>query len=449
MSLRRMFLPLLIMIVLLSGCNMPVDDASMRTAVSETLAVMEGGEKSPPDSSAGPEATVVVGEDPAPIPAPDTPEPAGPGVLTIVFINGGDVWFVEEGGAPVQLTSSGFAEQVRLSSDGRYAVYVWHNASMDAYAVHGIELTTAGESTLITQSEMDGFYALEGALHHVPYQVEFIPGTHTILLNTRRTYEGPGLVLNNDLWSVNVEDGTRTMLLSSGLGGDFYISPSGSKLAIVLPTSIGFANIDGTGRSPDHLTFPSVITYSEYAYYPIPVWAPDESSIVVVIPPEDPFVSDTARVWQVPVSGAAVPIVDLTGFTYFRNAGRIAQIARDLSTVAFLRESAPNIYDLVIQPLDGSAESIYLFGGLFWVGWHPGSTQFVYRELPKNLFLGSLGVPTSGLGFGSYLRWVDADTYLYLDELTTTHRFSKVDLPGAPGEIAVISGNIFDYDFAR
>jgi hypothetical protein len=320
---------------------------------------------------------------------------------------------------------------------------------LDIYELRVVDTVAGGEWVLFSQPDLDAIYPLDGAIHHVPYQFDFIPGTHTVLVNTREIYEGPGLVQNNDLWSIDADASVRTPLLDPGEGGDFYLSPSGDMLALVLPTSLGFVRPDGSDRSPDHLTFPFVITYSEYAYYPVPVWAPDESAVAVLIPAEDPFVEDSALVWRVPVAGPPAPLLDVMGFRFFRNQGKTPAIAPDLSKVVFLREITTTSVDLVVAPLDGSAESIYASGNLSWQGWNPDSTQFVYTDAPRNLLLGSVGAPADGLGFGSSLRWLDADTFLYLDQLTSTHRFGKVDLPGSASVLAVISGSIFGYDFTR
>ena len=437
----------LLLIFALAGCNQPIDEATLSTVVAGTLEALEASGVGDPGDQKSPLATAEVVEDPEPI-APTEALPAlGPGVLTIVYINSGELWFVQEGGTPVQLTTIGNVQQVVLSTDGLLAAFVRHDTSLGVSELGVVTTDTAVETILATQADMDGFFPLDGALHHVPYQLDFIPGTHTLLMNTREVFEGPGLLQNNELWSIDADTSVRTMLLDRGLGGDFHISPNGNLLALVLPTSIGFANIDGTGRSPDHLTFPFVITYSEYAYYPIPVWSPDESAVVVVIPPEDPFVSNLASVWRVPVSGTSTKLVDLTGFNFFRNQRKMPMIAPDLSKVAFMRETAPNTFDLVVAPLDGSAESIYASGNSTWQGWNPDSTRMVHGISPLNYVLVDPGFPSSGLGFGMYLRWVDVDSYLYVDQLTATHRFGVVNLPAPASELAVISGSIFDYDF--
>jgi hypothetical protein len=440
---------LLLLILSLTGCNAPVDESTMGTAVAATLVAIDDGGTVTPEAYELPEATVAEGEGPAPIAPSDTVEPTSPGVLTIAFISGGDVWFVQEGGVPLQLTTHGDVVEVVLATDGQLAAYVRQHPGTYAEALWVVSTSSGAELALLTQADLDGLVPLDGALHNVPYQFEFVPGTHTLLMNTRKTFEGPGLVLNNELWSIDADSGARSLLLAPGLGGDFYISPNGNKLALTQATSIAFANIDGTSRSPDHLTFPSVITYSEYAYYPIPVWSGDGNAIVVVIPPEDPFLSDTAQVWRVPVSGAAAHLIDLTGFSFFRNQGKKPLISPDLTRVAFMRETAPNNFNLVVVPVDGSAESVYASGDITWQGWNHDSIRVVYGVVPLNIYLVGPGLSPTGLGVGSHLRWVDLDTFLYLDKLTATNRFSLVSMPGGPSEIAVISGQVFGYDLTE
>ncbi|NOR90712.1 MAG: hypothetical protein GQ524_10720 [Anaerolineales bacterium] len=444
MKTRSLILLLLAILLALASCDGSVDEDTMGTVVAATLEAMGVDEAGEPLDSESPDATVEIGDDPT-----DAPEMSGPGVLQVAYISGANVWFVEDGAAPIQLTTSGNVERVALSTDGQLAAFIWHDLSSDIHELRVVDTGAGTEWMLFSQPDLDAIYPLDGAIHHVPYQFDFIPDTHIVLVNTREIYEGPGLVQNNDLWSIDADTSTRTLLLDPGQGGDFYFSPSGDMLALVLPTSLGFVRPDGSDRSPDHLTFPFVMTYSEYAYYPIPVWAPDESAVAVLIPAEDPFVDDSALVWRVPVAGAPTPLLDLTGFRFFLNSGKTPTIAPDLSTIAFLREITTTSADLVVAPLDGSAESIYASGNLSWQGWNPDSTQFVYTDAPRNLLLGSTGTPAVGLGFGSRLQWVDVDTFLYLDELTSTHRFAKVDLLGSASVLGVISGSVFGYDFTQ
>ncbi|MCK5635389.1 MAG: hypothetical protein KAI06_09890 [Anaerolineales bacterium] len=446
MKTRSVIFLLLVMLLSITGCDGSTDESTMGTVVAATLEAMGVDEAGVPVDPPSPDAPAEVSETPTLLPPTEV---SGPGVLQVAYISGGNVWFVEEGAAPTQLTSSGNVERVVISKDGQLAAFTWYDISLEVVNLRVVNTVTGTEWVLFSQPDLDAIYPLEGAIHHVPYQFDFIPGTHTVLVNTRRIFEGPGLVQNNDLWSIDADTSARTMLLDYGLGGDFYFSPSGDMLALVLPTSMGFVRPDGSDLSPDHLTFPFVMTYSEYAYYPIPVWAPDESAVAVIIPAQDPFIDDSALVWRVPVEGPPTPLLDITGFLFFRNQGKTPAIAPDLSQVVFLREVSTTTSDLVVAPLDGSAESIYTSGNLSWQGWNPDSTQFVYTDTPRNLNLGSMGVTAAGIGFGSRIQWVDADTFLYLDELTSTHRFAKVDLPGPASVLDVISGSVFGYDFTE
>jgi hypothetical protein len=370
--------------------------------------------------------------------------------LKIAYINGGDIWYWEEGGSPRRLTSRGKIEELVLSSDGLWVAYEWQDPARIQSELWVVNTTSGEERLLLSQADLDAIYPLEDALHIAPSQFEFIPGSDSLLMNTHRIFEGPGLVKNDDLWSIEVESGSRTMLLAPGRGGDFVIAPNGELLALVKPTSIGFVRPDGSGLTPDRLTFPFVITYSEYAYYPVPVWSTASDAVAVLIPAEDPLADDTARIWLVPISSApAGPMLDLSGFSYFKNSGSLPQIAPDLTKVAYFSDSGGSSAELHISLTDGSSDIIYDTGSLSWQGWNPNSQDFVYGSTPKNLILGRIGAPSIGLGFGGSFRWIDSDGYLYLDELTATHRFVFATITGDSTVLDEIAGARFDYDFTR
>jgi hypothetical protein len=380
----------------------------------------------------------------------DSPGAPDPQTLKVAFINTGDVWVWEEGLSPRRLTSRGQIEELVISSDGLWVAFEWQDPARALSELWVINTSTGDEQLLLSQADLDLLYPLEDALHFAPFQFEFLPGTHTLLVNTYRIFEGPGLVKNDDLWSIEVESGSRTMLLEPGQGGDFVIAPNGEMLALVKPTSIGFVRSDGSGLSPDHLTFPFVITYSEYAYYPVPVWSPASDSVMVLIPAEDPLADDTARIWNVPAtSDPSTLVLDLGSFTFFRNSGPIPLIAPDLSSVAYFHDAGGTSAELHLAALDGSSNVIYETGSLTWHGWNPNAQDFVYGSAPKNLILGRVGAPPAGLGFGNLLRWIERDEFLYLDQLTATHRFVLATISGASTVLDEISGVRFEYDFTR
>jgi hypothetical protein len=211
---RLVILLLLAMLLALAGCDGAVDEDTIGTVVAATLEAMGVDEAGEPLDSESPDATVEIGDDPT-----DAPDTSGPGVLQVAYISGADVWFVEDGAAPIQLTTSGNVERVALSTDGQLAAFLWHDLPSDIYELRVVDTGAGTEWAIFSQPDLDAIYPLDGAIHHVPYQFDFIPGTHTVLVNTRDIYEGPGLVQNNDLWSIDADTSARTLLLDPGQGG--------------------------------------------------------------------------------------------------------------------------------------------------------------------------------------------------------------------------------------
>jgi len=103
---RSVIFLLLVMMFSLAGCDGSIDEDTMGTVVAATLEAMGVDEAGEPLDSSSPDATAEVGVDPA-----EVPETSGPGVLQVAYISSADVWFVEDGAAPIQLTTSGNVER--------------------------------------------------------------------------------------------------------------------------------------------------------------------------------------------------------------------------------------------------------------------------------------------------------------------------------------------------
>ncbi len=56
-----------------------------------------------------------------------------------------------------------------------------------------------------------------------PANLQWIPGTHTLTFTTRELFEGPGMLLNNDLIAVDADSGSWNMRLMPGQGGMAYL----------------------------------------------------------------------------------------------------------------------------------------------------------------------------------------------------------------------------------
>lgn len=417
--------------------NGPSGD-KVATIVAATVAAQSGPTSPPPTS-------------PPPTDLPPTelpPTAAPPAVRRIVYTDAGNVWQITGPSPPGQLTSSGQAVDVKISSDGERVAFVRYDPSANVYEVRRVNSDGSGEMVLLDQGTLDTLHPLDGALHIAPYELDFLPGDHDLLMNTQGVFEGPGLALYEDLLQVDTDTGAVTEILPPEQGGSFHISPHGSQVALVRPTSLSIADVDGTNRRNDLVTFPTIITYSEFLYHPPAVWSPDSSAVGMVIPSEDPLASATSgTVWRVPAAGgAASSLATIPGDFYFPQMSGGALISPDLRVVAFLRETSPNIFDLYHANPDGSGETIYDSGNIQWKGWGPDSTHFIYAKNATNLYLGRIGNPPISLATGTNLRWITATRYLYLSGSAGSWTLMRGELGSGDTPLVSPAGDFIAFD---
>lgn len=373
-------------------------------------------------------------------------------VLRITYTSAGNVWLIEGADPPRQLSDTGGSDRVLLSSDGALIAYVHNDFESDAVELHVVNTDGSGGRVVLDQADFDSLYPLEEARHFRPRQIAFLPGTHRLLFNTQATFEGPGLVKNDDVLSIDLDTETLERLLPTGSGGDFYPSPDGTTLAIIQTTNIGSSDSDGLNLHSELLTFPSVMTYSEYSFYPEPVWSPDSSYFAIVIPSEFPLSPDpTSAVWILSTDGRPpIQTAVIEGQSFFPQAFGAPVIAPDLSKIAFMRAgSEQNAGHLVIAGEDGSGEIIYTSENLRWVGWSPDSSAFVYSVGPMDLKLGKIGEPPQPLGNGMQFRWINSEDYLYLSGSRSDWTLMMGSIGAAGREIVRPIGDFITYDFVQ
>ena len=430
--------------ILLAGCDGPATEApsieAMATQVAATLTaltpVAHGVTEAPP--TAGP-------LEPTPLP------PAAPPVLRIAFTNGGNIWLAEGDAPAVQLTSSGNAEQVWISSDGQQVVFTRRPAVDGPVEVRAVHRDGTGEMILAPADAWNGLYAHESFLFNDLQQMDFIPGTHRLLLNTRGVPEGPGLARYNDLLRLDADSGALTALRAPGSGGDFQISPDGLKAVLTQHDRLSLITVDGETLRSDAITFTPVITYSEYQYHPIGQWAPDSSAVGFAIPSADPLAPDpSATIWRLPADGGpAASLATIPGGFFFTQFNA-PSISPDLGWVAFQRDTTTtNVRNLLLAHADGSGEAILATGQLFWDGWAPDSTHFAFgQDAPMSLQLGAPDGSVAPLAAGTQLRWVNATTYVYLSGSAGAWTVMRGTLGGPPVAIASPAGDFVAYDAA-
>jgi len=405
----------IVLVVALAACSRlparaPSPD-SIATQVASTLTALTPAAHSPTEAPPGvtpPESTA---------PEPTAAAPATPPVVRVAYTNGGNIWLVEGDAPPVQLTSSGSAESVRISSDGEKVVFTRRPATDGPAEIRVVNRDGSGETLIAASNTWSDLYAHPDLLFNDLNMMAFIPGTHRLLLNTRGIPEGPGLLKYDDLLMLDADTGTLTTLLAPEAGGDFLISPDGLKAALTGPDSISLITTGGAVLRADAITFAPVITYSEYQYYPIGQWMPDSSAVAFAIPSSDPLAADASgTLWRLPADGGpAVNLATISGGFFFTQS-TFPAVSPDLNWVVFLRETGtPNVRNLLLAHLDGSAETLYTTGGISWSGWALDAAHFAFGlDAPMNLQVGAPGSPGAALATGTKLRWANGTTYVYL-----------------------------------
>ncbi len=436
---RWMILPSVAMLVSILGCALPgsVDPAQVAEQVEATLSAL---------TSAAPSVT----EAPATL-APEPTSPSPPAPLRVAYTNGGNVWLWEEGLPPQQLTSSGNAARVAISGDGARVVFL---RQVDPEGAGHTELRAVNadgtaETTLLGAAALDALYPpVEMTVGIDISQLAFIPGTHDLLFNTYRIPEVIGFFKNDDLLRINTDTGALTTLLAPGSGGNFVLSPDGALVALTTPTSAGLVNSDGTDLRLGLITFPHIITYSEYLYYPTPVWAPDSSAVGIALPSADPLAPSTSgTTWLIPVDGSpAASLGTITGMFFFPFM-TYPSLSPSLDHVAYTRDTAtPNVRDLLVAAPSGASESLVTTAEIDWRGWSPDGAHFLYTAGgPFALHLGTIGDPGVPIVTGADPLWISSNEFLYLEYGGGGATLYRRSLAGASTSIATLSGDPFAY----
>jgi dipeptidyl aminopeptidase/acylaminoacyl peptidase len=397
------------------ACNLtglagtPAQPAPTATPVADEAAGAAPTESAAPESGeAAPQAT----EQPPGV-------EAGPPELRVAFVNENNVWLWTEKGGALPLTGSGGVTDVRLSDDGSTVAYVHRSADFKEAELRAIDVDGTNERLLVGAGEFKALQTNDIAEGIEPHQFEWIPGTHLLVYNTRHIFTETGFsALNNDLWVVDADTGQQLFSFPAGSGGNFYVAPDGSQIAIATTMGISLLNADGSNRRDGVLTI-EAIALVESEFVPAPVWGPDARSLGVVLPPGVPFSEPVGEstTWLIPTDGS--PARQLGTFLTSPIPALGPRFSPDLSKVAY-----PHLGDdeseLHIANADGTEDAMYDAGpSLRFLGWAPDSERFAYETGQSSTQVGQVGAPPILLDdvqvAGSLdVTWVDANRFLYL-----------------------------------
>jgi hypothetical protein len=269
------------------------------------------------------------------------------------------------------------------------------------------------------------------------------------------TFEGPGLVTPDELRQVNADTSSLSVLIPPGQGGDFYYSPDGSKIALVRSDQISVVNADGSNRI-DLLTFPMIMTYSEYLLYPDVVWTPDSSAIRAAIPPSDPLAEppDLTTVWHIPADGSPPStLMTMATIPFFQDRAEISPNAGRVAYQVPVVGQIPNLAELHISDVDGSGDIAYETGALVFEAWATDGGYFVFSQADNSsASVGQEGAapsPFVGAHPVTDVRWIDASRFLHLKRDTGNWQLWLQPASGPSTLIANTAGDRISYDFIQ
>ena len=437
----------------------PVDvESAAATAVAGTLTALAPT----PSASETPEpavATEIPTETSTVVPTEiATPLPL---VLRVAFTDRGrNLWIWQEGSAALKIINSGNVQDVNLSEDGQWIAFTRTTPDFSETSLWAIAFDGSSEHLLVSHAD---FQAMP--LHPdtdpdwvesiFPTIIQFVPNSHTVAFMTAPQFEGPGFFDNKDLWLVDVVTAARSNLIPAGSGGQYTYSPDGSQIALVTPTDISLINADGSNRRSSVLTYPAVLTYSEFAYHAMPLWAQDGSFLRVSIPYSDSLgdPSQPATLYQMPVDGSPAYMLG----TVLTAPLNYASYSPDLSKIAYSQQvgsASDNIYSVQIANYDGSASGEVARGNYSFGAWAPDSSHYAYYRFdPRSLYLaqgGVAGATSMDSNPADRWQWISAERLLFVYRGSPEWQLRLGNLEGISSLIAGLgAGDGFtSFDFA-
>lgn len=363
-------------------------------------------------------------------------EEASTSLLTsrLVYVKDGNIWLWNND-KKEQLTKDGRVDSLKFSGDGSWIAFTRARAGL-VNELWVVRSDGRDERLLVSAVDLDGLLDIprnKWTKGVAIFNYTWVPGTHSIAYETRREIEGTGTALSDDLRLVDVETGEPITHLASGQGGKSYYSPDGLKVAIVTPQNISIMSADGEYLLEKVLEYPKVITYSEYSYYPKPVWSPDSRYLRVAIPFEDALKepAQPTEIWhiQVPALSAGgwetVPeqptlLVSLPTGIFL---GSPVAFSPDLSHIAYSRrvgDSEPMQVELHLANSDGTNNKVIQTETRIEVlSWAPDGQHFAFRfGHPESGAIAGLDGSIQTLGFNPLsFAWVDGETFTHVMDL--------------------------------
>lgn len=378
--------------------------------------------------------------------------------LRVVFI-GPDrnlqTWTESTG--PTSILEFGDISELNISTDGELVAFLRQDASISSSLwVSGFDGSNPRQ--VMSWDDLKGLKKSPDSYGASPSNLQWIPGTHRFTFTTHDLFEGPGLILNDDLIEVDADTGAWRICLQRGDGGIVKYSPDGKWMAVSTANRVIIRDINGNPSPIAPLSFAQAMTYSEYQYYPEPVWASDGSRLAVAIPPNDPLAEpkQAFSIWTMDTSGGT-PVLQSQVVPQFLGP---VSISPDLQKYYYVNETGKpveNRREIRTAQINGQNEQVVFTGGIpIMHEWNPDSESFAYQAAAQLAVIVNQmnGSPSnlSGTDGTFWFKWVDSSRFLYARRAGSTVEV----LLGKQGEgsrlIAALPGSDMFYlqiDFAN
>ncbi len=337
-----------------------------------------------------PVATATATAEASPTITPTT-APVGPS-CQVAYVRAGQLYCRLDGGGEVRLTlvDGGSLQGAAISSDGAWVAYLVGvpDGPADLFAIRVADAATGSlaPTPLANATNLPGTQPGDMVSAR---NLAFVPGTQTLVFDTRYIpadgIQGPGEYINNDLWRVNVDGSGLGQLAPSGTAGVFAVSPTGGHVALSSPNTISVVDL-AAGAVTSAMEFDPILTYSEYAYKPEPVWNIDGTAFTVAVPSVDPMAADThATLHRITTAGVEEPLGLVPGNFVF---GGLIRVAPTGDRVAFgLRDTAGALSALTLRRLpDDPAPGGVEVPDIQWLDWSPDGSRLAvgHRNVVAN-----------------------------------------------------------------
>ena len=276
------------------------------------------------------------------------------------------------------------------------------------------------------------------AISFIPNTIQWIPNSNKIAFNIRQILDGPGSYLLDDLRWADVNNRTYGTLLLPGYGGEFAYAPNGSKIALTTPTQVNLVNADGT-EWKNLLQYDQINTYSDYPYYPMPIWHHDSNQFMLSIPPKDPLNPELlpTNLWNFDISKPLPQLIrSFYAVPFFINE---ISLSPDLKQIAYLHQTgapAENLCELHIAEIYNDDDIIYNTNTLLqFTGWGKDSLHFTYRtNTTDETWLGKINnqpslIASDATGI-SNIYWLDGSRFVFLKEEKNTFNLYVANITG-------------------